>query len=166
MAHTVFESLTLSRMLPELESNGFPSIQQTAYQRGVSCEDATFAVYETLTHLIRDGNTVYQTFYDLEKAFDSVEYCILLKHLYSKGICGKCWRVIQSFYARPKGHVKVNGYLSPGFVIERGVRQGSVLSPTLFLILIDSLLEKLREKKCWNCPGRCLSRLSWSCGRH
>ena len=142
----LFESLTLSRMLPELESNGFPSIQQTAYQRGVSCEDATFAVYETLTHLTRDGNTVYQTFYDLEKAFDSVEYCILLKHLYSKGICGKCWRVIQSFYARPKGHVKVNGCLSPGFVIERGVRQGSVLSPTLFLILIDSLLEKLREK--------------------
>ena len=118
----LFESLTLSRMLPELESNGFPSIQQTAYQRGVSCEDATFAVYETLTHLTRDGNTVYQTFYDLEKAFDSVEYCILLKHLYSKGICGKCWRVIQSFYARPKGHVKVNGCLSPGFVIERGVR--------------------------------------------
>ena len=27
----LFESLTLSRMLPELESKGFPSIQQTAY---------------------------------------------------------------------------------------------------------------------------------------
>ena len=84
----LFESLTLSRMLPELESKGFPSIQQTAHQCGVSCEDATFAVYETITHLTRNGNTVFQTFFDLEKAFDSVEYCIILKHLYSKGIHG------------------------------------------------------------------------------
>ena len=81
----LFESLTLARMLaqmlPELETKGFPSIQQTAYQCGVSCEDATFAVYETLTHLARNGNTVFQTFYDLEEAFDSIEYYILLKHL-------------------------------------------------------------------------------------
>ena len=58
----LFESVTLSRMLPELESKGFPSIQQTAYQCGVSSEDATFAVYETITHLTRNGNTVFQTF--------------------------------------------------------------------------------------------------------
>ena len=31
-----------------------------------------------------------------------------------------------------------------GFVIERGVKQGSVLSPALFPVLIDSLLEKLK----------------------
>ena len=107
----LFESLTLSRMMPELESKGFPSIQQTAYQCGVSCEDATFATYETITHLTRNGNNVFQTFYDLEKAFDSIEYYILLKHLYSKGIHGKCWRMIQSFYDRPRGHVKVNDCL-------------------------------------------------------
>ena len=140
----LFESLTLTRMMPELESKGFPSIQQTAYQRGVSCEDATFAAFETIAYLTRSGNTVFQTFYDLEKAFDSIEYCVLLKHLFSKGIHGKCWRIIQSFYDKPRGHVKVNGCLSPSFVIGRGVRQGSVLSPTLFLVVIDSLLEKLK----------------------
>ena len=79
--------------------------------------------------ILHGMETLFQTFYDLEKAVDSVEYCILLKHLYSSGIHGKCWRIIQSFYDRPKGHVKVNGCLSPGFLIDRGVRQGSVLSP-------------------------------------
>ena len=29
-------------------------------------------------------------------------------------------------------------------MIECGVRQGSVISPTLFLVVIDSLLEKLK----------------------
>ena len=43
----LFESLTLSQMLPELMSKGFPSTQQTAYQHGISCEDATVSVNET-----------------------------------------------------------------------------------------------------------------------
>ena len=66
----LFES---SRMLPELRCRGFPLIQQMAYQNGISCEDATFAAYETLSYLTRNGNTVLQTFYDLEKAFDSMD---------------------------------------------------------------------------------------------
>ena len=102
-------------------------------------------MFETLNYLIRNGNTVLQTFYDLEKAFDSVEYCILLKHLYSRGVNGKCWRIIKGFYDRPTACVKVNGSLSQEYVIKRGVRQGSVLSPSLFLLLIDSLLQTLKE---------------------
>ena len=40
-------------MMPELKSKGFPSIQQIAYQCGVSCEDATFTMHghEAFTHL-------------------------------------------------------------------------------------------------------------------
>ena len=121
-------------------------VQQTAYQKGISCEDATFTVFEVLSYLMRNGNTVFQTFYDLEKAFDSVEYVILLKHLYNKGVNGKCWRIIRSYYEQPMACVKVNESLSPEFTIERGVRQGSVLSPCLFLLLIDSLLKRLKEE--------------------
>ena len=39
----------------------------------------------------------------------------------------------------------MNNCLSRHFIIERGVRQGSVLSPSLFLLLIDSLLHRLIE---------------------
>ena len=87
----------------------------------------------------------YIYIYDLEKAFDSVEYYVLLKHLLSRGIDGKCWRLIQSYYERPTARVKVNNCLSREFIIERGVRQGSFLSPSLFLLLIDGLLHRLIE---------------------
>ena len=46
---------------------------------------------------------------------------------------------------KPTACVKVNGSLSQEYIIERGVRQGSVLSPSLFLLLIDSLLQALKE---------------------
>ena len=32
-------------------------------------------------------------------------------------------------------------------MVARGVKQGSVLSPTLFLIVMDQLLQQLREEK-------------------
>ena len=50
------------------------------------------------------------------------------------------WRLIKSFYEKPTCRVRVNGKLSEQFVLQREVRQGSVLSPILFLILMDSLL--------------------------
>ena len=81
-----------------------------------------------------------QCFFDLEKAFDSVEYCVLLHHLFRSGINGKTWRIIRSFYTNPRAQVRSGNGLSEVINLERGVRQGSVLSPLLFLLVMDSLL--------------------------
>ena len=51
----------------------------------------------------------------------------------------------RSYYDGPTCHMKCKNSLSQEFVIERGVRQGSVLSPSLFLLLMDGLLDKLTE---------------------
>ena len=79
------------------------------------------------------------SFYDLEKAFDSVEYCVLLR----SGINGKAWRLIRSFYHNLHGQVRIDGQLSKSLSLQRGVRQGSVLSPMLFLLVMDALLTEL-----------------------
>ena len=70
-------------------------------------------------------------------------YCVLLDHLYRSGINGKTWRLIKSFYINPSGQVKIGNRHSRVFTLERGVRQGSVLSPLLFLLVTDSLLKDL-----------------------
>ena len=41
----------------------------------------------------------------------------------------------------------VNNQLSEPFTVERGVKQGSVLFPTLFLTVMDRLLKQLKEEK-------------------
>ena len=43
-----------------------------------------------------------------------------------------------------KCKVKVDGRLSEEFPVEWGVRQGSVLSPTFFLLVMDPLLKQLQ----------------------
>ena len=85
-------------------------------------------------------------FYDLQKAFDSVQYPVLLKRLYEAGINGRAWRLIRDWYSKPKSRARVNGQLTPPITLERGVLQGSVLSPVLFLLVMDPLLRCLESR--------------------
>ena len=85
-------------------------------------------------------------FYDLQKAFNFIQYPVLLKRLYKSGVNGKDWRLLRSWYTSPKSMVKVNGLLSTPLTLEHGVLQGSVLSPVLFLLIMDPLLKSLQNK--------------------
>ena len=125
-----------------------PYSNQTAYQKGVACSDATFSCLEIISKYIRDGDSVYSCFYDLASAFDTVEYPVLLNSLAKSGISGKSWRLIKQWYTGVKSQVRVNGSTSTPFPTNRGVRQGSVLSPVLFLLVMDPLLIELKSKSC------------------
>ena len=48
-----FEIVILNRMSPVLDRLGFPDINQTAFQKGISCADAIFSTQEVLLHYIR-----------------------------------------------------------------------------------------------------------------
>lgn len=60
-------------MVPILQENGVPHLNQTAYQPGLSSHEATFVVQEVVRKYIREGVTMHQVFYDLDKAYDTVE---------------------------------------------------------------------------------------------
>ena len=140
----VLESLVLNRLKMSFAGACIPHLNQSAYCKRVSCADATFATQETIARYMRCGSRVFMCLYDLEKAFDSVEYPILLDRLYAAGINGKCWRLIRNWYEGARCRVKIQeGKLSQPFVVERGVKQGSILSPALFLLIMDPLLISL-----------------------
>ena len=136
----VLESFILGRLNTVLLEAGVPHVNQTAYRRGVGCTDAIFATQETIAKHVREGSAVHMCLYDLQKAFGSVEFPVLLDHLFS---IEKTWRIIKSWYEGGSCCVKVEDRLSNAFPVQRGVRQGSVLSPTLFLLVMDPLLKKL-----------------------
>jgi len=53
---------------------------------------------------------------------------------------GKCWRIIKSWYENVSCKVKLDeGVFSESYPVERGVKQGSVPFPTLFLLVMDPL---------------------------
>ncbi len=147
MIAKVLEVIILRRMTPVLAESGFPDSSQTAYQPGISCIDAVFVTQEALLKHMRDGGKSYLCLYDVEKAFDFLEFPVLMANLFNTGVNGKCWRLIRSWYDHPSSRFKHAGMLSESFVVERGVKQGSVLSPTPFLVVMDLLLKEMSQEK-------------------
>ena len=142
----VLEFLVLDRLeMVFLEAN-IPHPNQSAYRKRVSCADAIFGTQEMIARYLKGGSTVFMCLYDLQKAFDSVEYPVLLQKLYEVGVNGKCWRLLKNWYEGATCRVKMDSSeLTESYPIQRGVKQGSVLSPALFLLIIDPLLTKLEE---------------------
>ena len=90
---------------------------------------------------------VYSCFNDLTSAFDTLEFCVLLEQLFHAGIKGKRWRMIKDWYKDLFTHVRIESQLSKPFPMERGIGQGSVLSPVLFNLVMDPLLREMKSRK-------------------
>ena len=83
--------------------------------------------------------------YDLQKTFDSVEFPVLLKRLFDACVNSKTWHILCSWYTDCLSSVCVGKHVSSSFALGRGVWQGSILSPALFLLVMDPLLRQLQS---------------------
>jgi len=82
------------------------------------------------------------------KAFDTVPRNMLWYKLIKTGIHGKFLSALQSLYDNVKCSVKVNDCLTPWFKVDTGVKQGCLLSPSLFAIYINDLRERINRLGC------------------
>ena len=58
-------------------------------------------------------------------------------------------RLVQGMYAKARSHVHVGEGYSEEFEVKAGVHQGSVLSPLLFIILLEALSREFRSGVPW-----------------
>ena len=100
----VLETLTLMQMRCHFSERKILHLNQTAYRTGVSCAEAIFSTMEVISTYSQCSEIVYMCFYDLQKAFDSIQYPVLLNCLYESGVNGKAWRLLRCWYTSPKEH--------------------------------------------------------------
>ena len=86
-------------------------------------------------------------FLDLAKAFDSVSHQSVRKGLARKGIPPAVIEGIMDMYKRSTTKISVGSQTTRTKDVNSGVKQGCPLSPLLFNLIMDELLERLKTKK-------------------
>ena len=84
-------------------------------------------------------------FVGFEKAFDRAKWDILLKVMRKVGIDWKDRRLIENLYEHQSAVIKMSNNLSEKCRIEQCVRQGCLISPTLFAMYIEEMINEAME---------------------
>ena len=127
------------RNLINTAQNGFRLVEER------NTDDHIISLAELYNYHKSHKSPLFVAFIDFSKAFDGVPRQALLATLQKSGINKRLYEAIRSLYRKTSARCKVNGVISRSFEIHKGVAQGCPLSPTLFAIYINSLLEKVNQ---------------------
>jgi hypothetical protein len=85
-------------------------------------------------------------FVDFKKAFDSIDQdrmCIILE---AQGFPDKVIALVKLLYKGAMSCVRVRGDTSEYFEVKTGVKQGALLSPVLFILVLDHILHQMESQ--------------------
>ena len=132
----------------------YSSEYQFGFESGFSTSLCTGIVKNVVSRYIHNGSAVLGCFLDASKAFDMVDHGILFQKLINRGLPSPITRFLLSWYRTQKMRVWWESSYSDAFNVSNGVRQGSVLSPALFAVYLDGLLNELHDSSVgcyWGC---------------
>ena len=81
------------------------------------------------------------TFIDLQKAYDSISRTKVWESLTNRGIGKELRNMVTAMYMDCYSSVKTRVGTSEWLKIDTGLKQGSVLSPLLFLMMVDDIMK-------------------------
>ena len=116
---------------------------------GRGTTDAIFIVRQLQEKHLAANKPLYMAFVDLEKAFDRVPRDVIWWAMRKLGIDEWLVRLLQSMYKDVRSRVRVGDGYSEEFGVGVGVHQGSVLSPLLFIIVLEALFREFRTGCPW-----------------
>jgi hypothetical protein len=132
----IFEKLILI-LSPELKIS---HANQFGFKEKTSCNHALFTLKETILHYTENRTGIKIVSLDAEKAFDKVWRDALFFKIMKK-VNHTLWFVLKIYYDSSQDTIDLgNGILSELFPISVGVKQGGMLSPSLFNSIIDDLI--------------------------
>lgn len=135
----VFERILHDRLYAFFQEKRVLSDSQFGFRKGHSTDMALAVVVNLITGALDLGKNVIGVFLDLSKAFDTVDYGILLRKLEFYGIRGNTIRILRNYLHGRLQAVSFDGVKSEFLQVECGVPQGSIMGPLLFLVYVNDL---------------------------
>ena len=121
--------------------------EQAGFRCGRSCTDQIFVLRNIVEQSLEWNSSLYINFIDFEKAFDSIHHPSLWHIMSLYGLPPKVINIVKDMYANNLCCVRHEGQHSEWFQVKTGVRQGCIISPLLFLIVIDYVMRTATADK-------------------
>ena len=118
--------------------------QQYAVRPGRGTLNPLHNLQAVVRRRIQANEATYACFFDVAKAYDSVPHALLLHRLHQCGVTGPAFAVLAAMYSSASSKVRVGSALSPAFAVQRGVAQGCPLSPLLYAVFVDPVLQDMQ----------------------
>lgn len=121
------------------------SEEQQGFRTNRSTIDAIFILRQLVEKSIEFNKPLYLCFVDLTQAFDRVQLIDVLRILQEKGIDRKVINLIKLLNTNNRTRIKTNNQLTEEIPISIGIRQGDSLSPALFNIIMDQIVNDVKS---------------------
>jgi hypothetical protein len=121
--------------------------EQAGFRTGRGTRDMLVLLQQIIEKSIAMADkTLYLTFIDYTKAFDTVDHHELFHVLLRMGIPKHLVVLIQQLYRQQKAAVRWNGEMTEWFDIGQGTRQGCNISPSEFNLYAEDIMRRAAEK--------------------
>lgn len=141
----IIMKILLDRMMIHCNKKLRP--EQAGFRPAMSCTDQINTLRIIIEQSLEMRSPLYMLFVDYEKAFDSVNRDCIWTEMHNFGVPDKIIRMIRTSYEFFECTVLHDGEFSESFRTTSGVRQGCLLSPLLFLIVLDAVVKRTYDNK-------------------
>ncbi|XP_075990249.1 uncharacterized protein LOC142985892 [Anticarsia gemmatalis] len=117
---------------------------------GLSTTDPMFALSTIAEEYRAKNQPLYVAFLDMEKAFDRVPRDTIWWSLRKKNVPERYVNIIADMYKGAKSNIRTVVGETKSIAVSEGDHQGSVLSPFLFCLILDSLTEEAQNSAAWS----------------
>lgn len=139
----VMERMITDRLVYVLEKEGKLSPYQSGFRVGRGTMDPVMCLEGEIKKAQSNKESVIAVFFDIEKAYDMLWREGLMLKLEEMGTGGRMFNWISDFHKQRTIRVRVGDSVSSQEIIENGTPQGSVISPVLFIIMINYIFSKV-----------------------
>lgn len=140
----VYERLLETRLIHETDQ--YLEQTQSGFRKNRSVNDHVFTIKQSVEKVLATNSELYQLYIDLEKAFDKVPWTVIEISLRQWNLPNILIRAVMSLYRENKVYIRTMNMESNVFNINEGLRQGGVLSPILFNLIMDLITKQTRNE--------------------